>query len=153
MAQDDRQHRGRVRLAEYMELHGKRNTRQRDIIVDAFLDTDGHLTLNDLLGLAQSSDPGIGFATVYRTMKMLADAGVADERHFGEGQTRYELADLGHDHHDHLICTRCGKITEFEDSEIERLQAAVAKRFGILVTHHRHEIYGVCEPSCGDPPE
>jgi len=153
MNQDERRLRGRHVLAEYMTRHGKRNTRQRDVIVDAFLDAEGHLTLNELLALAQTGDPGIGFATVYRTMKMLSDAGVADERRFDEGQTRYELADFGHDHHDHIICTRCGKIIEFEDDEIERLQAAIAERFGIRVTHHRHEIYGECMPDCESHPE
>ncbi|MCP4803721.1 MAG: transcriptional repressor [Proteobacteria bacterium] len=148
MSHEDRTASARKRLAEYMAREGKRNTRQRDGIVNVFLDTGGHLTLNELLALAQKKDPGIGFATVYRTMKMLAEAGVADERKFGEGQTRYELSELGDEHHDHLICGRCGRIYEFEDEQIEQLQEAVAARFGIRVTHHRHEIYGVCIPEC-----
>ena len=148
MESTERAQAARERLAEYMAREGKRNTRQRDAIVDVFLDTGGHLTLNELLALAQKSDPGIGFATVYRTMKMLAEAGIADERKFGEGQTRYELAEVGEDHHDHLICEKCGRIVEFEDEKIERIQVAIALRHGIRVTHHRHEIYGVCVPRC-----
>ena len=133
----------RQRLAQFMEAQGKRNTRQRDLIVDIFLEAEGHLTLNELLRLVQDRDDRVGFATVYRTMKLLAEAGVAEELKFGEGQTRYELAHAD-EHHDHIICQTCGTIFEFEDHEIEALQDRIAKRFGLEVTDHRHEIYGKC---------
>ncbi|MCB9763121.1 MAG: transcriptional repressor [Alphaproteobacteria bacterium] len=128
-----------------MAAEGKRNTRQRDVIVDIFFErgVDGHLSLQELLDLVQEVEPGVGFATVYRTMKLLTDAEVAHERRFVEGQTRYELADFG-EHHDHLICTRCGHILEFEDPTIERRQREIASDLGVRITHHRHEIYGVC---------
>jgi Fur family ferric uptake transcriptional regulator len=133
----------RDRLALFMEEKGKRNTRQRDLIVDIFLEAEGHLTLNELLRLVQGRDDRVGFATVYRTMKLLTEAGVAEELRFGEGQTRYELAHAD-EHHDHLICQTCGTIFEFEDDEVEAIQERIAKRFGLRVTDHRHEIYGVC---------
>ena len=74
---------------------------------------------------------------------MLAECGIAHERHFDDGFARYELAST-ENHHDHLICTACGKIVEFEEPQIEDLQLAVADRYGFVVTHHRHELYGLC---------
>ncbi|MCB9793308.1 MAG: transcriptional repressor [Alphaproteobacteria bacterium] len=135
----------RERLASYMAEQGRRNTRQRDVIVDVFLEegVNRHLSLQELLDLVQVVEPGVGYATVYRTMKMLTDAGVALERRFDEGNARYELAEIG-EHHDHLICTRCGQILEFEDPLIERRQREIAKQFGLRIVHHRHEIYGEC---------
>lgn len=156
---DERTRRARAMLAAYMVDKGKRNTRQRDAIVGIFLEAgqQGHVSLQELLELVQASEPGVGFATVYRTMKMLTEAGVALERHFGEGQSRYELTDVD-EHHDHIICTLCGTILEFEDAEIERRQREIAALFGMKITHHRHEIYGLCRnpESCkhrgGDAP-
>lgn len=135
----------RDRLANYMAEQGRRNTRQRDVIVDVFLKegANRHLSLQELLDLVQVVEPGVGYATVYRTMKLLTDADVALERHFDEGNARYELAELG-EHHDHLICTRCGQILEFEDPVIERRQREVAERYGLRIVDHRHEIYGEC---------
>lgn len=148
---DERARRARTLLDAYMVDKGKRNTRQRDAIVDIFFEAGrrGHVSLQEILELVQANEPGVGFATVYRTMKMLTEAGVALERHFGEGQSRYELADVD-EHHDHIICTLCGTILEFEEPEIERLQRDVAARLGMKITHHRHEIYAYCaEPdSC-----
>ena len=145
--QDDRETRARSTLQEYMRVQGKRQTRQREVIVDAFVASQGHLTLHQLLAKAQDDEPGIGYATVYRTMRLLVDAGVAEEHRFGEGQSRYELADMGGEHHDHLICVRCGRIEEFEDEAIEARQRSVVSGLGWSVSHHVHEIYGTC-PSC-----
>jgi len=86
----------------------------------------------------------VGLATVYRTVKLLEEAGIAAARHFGPGQTLYEVSE-GRAHHDHLICDSCGFITEFESDEIEDLQDATAKRFGFNVVRHRHELFGLCE--------
>lgn len=138
-------HQARERLIKYMEAKGKRNTRQRDLIVEAFFVQGGHITLQDLTRLVQERDSGIGFATVYRTMKLLTEAEVAHEQRFGEGQARYELADL--EHHDHLICEQCGRIDEFEDRVLEDRQNLVVRQLGWQLKHHRHELYGLC-PDC-----
>ena len=138
----------RITLSEFMAKQGKKQTRQRQAIVEVFLHADGHLALQELLDLVQKSDPGVGFATVYRTMKMLVEAGVAKERHFGTDQALYELVHPN-EHHDHLICSRCGHIFEFEDDVIEERQEQIAKSFGLKITGHRHELYG--EP-VGDGP-
>ena len=74
-------------------------------------------------------------------MKILCDAGLASERHFDNGATRYEIE---HEHHDHLVCVRCGKIIEFECSMIEGAQNDIVKRYGFHLLRHRHELYGYC---------
>jgi Fur family ferric uptake transcriptional regulator len=123
--------------------HGMRATGQRRLIIDAFLAAEPHVSIEELLAQVRQVDAHIGYATVYRTLKMLAECGIAHERHFDDGFARYELANT-QGHHDHLICTICGKIIEFEEVQIEDLQLAVAKRHGFVVTHHRHELYGHC---------
>lgn len=138
----------RERLQVYMTERGLRSTGQRRLIVDTFFEIREHITIEQLLGLVRGEDPGIGYATVYRTLKMLTEAGVALERKFGDGFTRYELADT-ESHHDHLICLDCGRIIEFEEPTIEELQARVAARHGFEVRYHKHELYSVCtDPSC-----
>jgi Fur family ferric uptake transcriptional regulator len=93
--------------------------------------------------------PNIGYTTVYRTMKLLCDAGLASERHFDDGITRYEIEQ---EHHDHLVCVKCGKIIEFECAMIERTQNQIAERYHFRVLRHRHELYGHCEACRDDEP-
>ncbi len=128
-------------LNRYIAEKGLKSTRQRTLIVDTFFSTGGHLNVEQLLARVREQDRRISAATVYRTMKLLTECGLAQPRHFGDGQTRYETAG---DHHDHLICTSCGFIVEFENDEIEKLQLAVAKRHGFQVSHHKMELYGRC---------
>ena len=130
-------------LKAYMAKRGLRSTEQRRIIIDTFFEVSEHITIDQLLEMVRAQDPRVGYATVYRTMKMLADGGIVHERKFGDGFTRYELADEDA-HHDHLICLDCGKITEFEEPRIEELQERVAARHGFDVQHHKHELYGTC---------
>jgi Fur family ferric uptake transcriptional regulator len=128
-------------LNRYIAEKGLKSTRQRNLIVESFFAAGGHLNVEELLARVREQDRKVSAATVYRTMKLLTECGLAQPRHFGDGQTRYETAG---DHHDHLICTRCGHIVEFENDEIERLQLAVAKRHGFQVTSHKMELYGLC---------
>lgn len=131
------------RLATYMRERGLKHTRQRDEILEAFFQAGGHVSVDELLVWVQQRMAGVGYATVYRTMKLFVEAGVAHERHFKDGQTRYEPV-VADEHHDHLICTVCGTIFEFEDPMIERRQAEIAAAHGLRVDSHRHEIYGRC---------
>jgi len=133
----------RERLASWITSRGLKATRQRDVIVEAFFSQSGHLSVDELLEKVTDRDPTIGAATVYRTMKILTDAGLASARHFEGGQTRYEAA-LDRHHHDHLICTSCHEIFEFENERIEELQESVARDHGFTVTHHKLELYGLC---------
>ncbi len=140
------QERYREMLAAYMAKKGLRSTKQRDHIVDAFLAQPDHVSIEELLARVRERDPAIGYATVYRTLKLLSESGVANERRFGDGLTRYELAD-DETHHDHLICVECQRIVEFEEPEVERLQDEIARKHGFAVRWHKHELYGVC-PEC-----
>src|SRR6476661_7853879 len=106
----------------YLRRKGLKTTHQREAIVDAFLRRSGHVALEDLLVDARKKHPRVGLATVYRTAKLMEEAG-----QFGSGQTLYEVAG-GRAHHDHLICERCGYIVEFESDEIEQLQSTAAKQ-------------------------
>jgi Fur family ferric uptake transcriptional regulator len=135
-------------LRAYIARQGLKSTRQRDLIVEAFLAKDGHWSVEELLERVRREDKRVSSATVYRTMKLLADCGLAASRHFDDGQARYEAV-VGRHHHDHLICTGCHAIVEFEDERIEALQLAVARRHGFTVTDHKLELYGLCEACRG----
>ena len=134
-------------LKEYLLRHGLKASRQREIIADVFFQAGGHLRVDELLQEVRKIDAKVSQATVYRTMKLLTDCGLAEPRNFLDGQTRYERSDEGGEHHDHLICTSCAKIVEFVDSRIEELQERVAVKHGFVVTHHKMELYGLCQ-SC-----
>ncbi len=122
---------------------GLKSTRQREIILDCFLSTHQHLTTEELYLKLKENHPGIGFATVYRTLKLFAESGIAREIQFGDGQTRYEHLHAG-EHHDHLVCTACGAIVEFENETIEKLQSQVASQHGFTILNHKLELYGFC---------
>jgi Fur family ferric uptake transcriptional regulator len=136
----------RERLQEHMAKKGLRSTDQRRLIVETFFAAPNHVSIEELLAQVREQDPKVGYATVYRTLKLLAECGVAFERKFGDGLTRYELAD-DEAHHDHLICVQCSSITEFEEPRIETLQEEIAARYGFELRSHKHEMYGVC-PDC-----
>lgn len=133
----------RRELEAYMIKRGLRSTEQRRLIIETLFDHSEHITIDQLLERVRAIDSRVGYATVYRTMKMLVDGGFVSERRFGDGHTRYELADE-EAHHDHLICLECGSITEFEEPKIEELQDEIASRYGFALQRHKHELYGVC---------
>ena len=131
----------------FLRGKGLRMTPQRERIMDIFLREAGHMTTEELYARIRQKDPSLGQATVYRTVKLLCEAGVAREVRFGDGVARYEQR--GEAHHDHLICERCGKNIEVMDPEIERLQEALAREHGFTPTFHRLYLYGVCK-ECRD---
>jgi len=132
------------RLAAHMRSRGLKVTRQRDQILESFLKIGKHVGVEDLLRAVRKNTPSIGNATVYRTMKLFVEAGIAEERRFSAGVTLYEPHDGDEHHHDHLICTVCERIFEFENEEIEQLQEQVAEAQGFKLTHHKMELYGLC---------
>jgi Fur family ferric uptake transcriptional regulator len=130
-------------LSAYMERKGLRSTSQRRLVSEVFFGAEGHHSIEDVLAMVRAKDPKVGYATVYRTMKLLVECGLANERQFGDTVTRFEIA--RHDsHHDHLICIDCKRIVEFEDDAIEALQDVVAHRHGFSLVFHKHELYGLC---------
>ncbi len=127
----------------YLEEKGLKSTKQRYYIADTFFRTNTHISLDELFRKVRRKFPKIGFATVYRTMRLLTECGLAIERQFGDGQTRYEnVPEDGH--HDHIICIKCSKIEEFHNQKIEELQEETARKLGFKVIRHKLELYGYC---------
>lgn len=131
-------------LRNCLGLRGLKFTRQRQLILHAFLRAEKHITAEGLYRRVTKQDPRVGLATVYRTLALFCECGLARRHDFGEGQTRYEHT-YGQGHHDHLICQVCGKVREFHDPMIEELQKQVSKQAGFTVVSHKLEIYGYCE--------
>ena len=130
-------------LEDYLAAKNLKYSRQREEILDIFLSLDRHLTASELYNIVQKKYPRLGFATIYRTLKLLCECGLCRELKLEDGTTRYEHL-YGHRHHDHLICTKCGRFTEVVDPDIERLQEKLFRRHGFYPQRHRLELYGIC---------
>ena len=130
---------------EHLQKKGYNITRQRLRIARVFMDFKGHPTAEELLQSARQEDPSASQATVYRTLKLLCEAGFAREMHFGDGIARFESRDEEGEHHDHLICEQCGKTIEFFSEQIERLQEGITSAHNFIPTRHRLYLYGICE--------
>ena len=138
------------RWSSFLLRQRLKTTRQRELIVDQFFRSSGHISIDDLLARVRKQSKHVCYATVYRTLKLLTDCGLAAPRQFGDGQTRFEVAEEGARHHDHLICVQCGLILEFENDEIEKLQDEMASRLGgFKVVRHKLELYGLCPKAMG----
>lgn len=131
-------------LQEYIRSKGLRNTPQREDVLKVFLKTERHLSIDELHKAVKTKHPSIGYTTVYRTMKLLRECGLCDEIDFGDGIPRFEHK-YGHEHHDHLICTKCGKFVEAVKPEIEKMQEILAKERGFMITHHKLQLFGLCK--------
>jgi Fur family ferric uptake transcriptional regulator len=123
---------------------GLKSTRQRETIVQEFLTHQGHLRAEELHARVRKVDERISLATVYRTLKLLEESGLAESHRFGADTTIFEPKREQNEHHDHLICLKCGLIVEFVDDQIEKLQINVAKKHGFSIDWHRLELYGYC---------
>ncbi len=128
---------------QFLADRGLKSTVSRRAILAAFFNSRGHVSLADIQDGAREEAPRTGMATVYRTMKLLDEAGLVKRHEFRGEASRYETA-LGRDDHDHFICQECEIIIEFESPEIERLQEEVALAHGFDIRSHRHELYGLC---------
>ena len=131
------------KLETYLHQNGLKMTAPRKVIIECLEHLSSHFTLDDLFNAVQKRRSGVGQATLYRTMRLLVDAGIVEEHRFDDGITRYEVQD-DDTHHDHLICLICGKIIEFEDKIIEERQEVLAREFGIQIITHKMELYGHC---------
>ena len=128
---------------EYLAAKKLKQTAHRKIILETFLADEGHRSVEDIYRKVRSEDSRIGYTTVYRTMKLLIQAGLAREIDLADGLTRYEHL-YNHTHHDHLVCTACGTSIEFLNAEIENIQNAASARLGFKVLDHKLQIYGLC---------
>jgi len=131
-------------LHHLLRQRGLKATHQRDEIVRALQEAGAHVTVDELYQRVRRKNPRIGYATIYRTLRLLAESGWASARRFGDRTARFERRTEG-EHHDHLICLRCGKIQEFENHRLEALQERIARQEGFLVREHKLELYGYCQ--------
>lgn len=127
----------------HIQRAGLKRTAQRELILDVFLRSEEHLSSEDLYRLVQREDPNVGQTTVYRTLKLLTDAGLAREVRLGDGRMRYEPTNK-FPHHDHMICTQCGHTVEFYSAELLAIQKQIAEEHGYKPTQHNLRIFGIC---------
>jgi Fur family transcriptional regulator, ferric uptake regulator len=131
-------------LINFLKQRGLKQTSQREKILEIFLSNVKHLSADELHAIIRKNDPQIGFSTVYRTLRLFTDAGLAREVNFGDGRARFEKA-LDKGQHGHLICTSCGKTEEFSVSAIEKSIKQVSANVGFKPLGHRLEVYGLCK--------
>ncbi len=120
---------------------GLKMTGQRRVIARVISDSSDHPDVEMLYNRAVAVDSNISIATVYRTVKLFEEAGITQRHDFGDGRARYEEADA--EHHDHLIDLKSGKVIEFTNLEIEKLQKDIARKLGYKLVDHRLELYAV----------
>jgi len=131
-------------LHQHLKRVGLKHTSQRDTILRTFLETREHLSVNELHRLVHKRDTKVGFTTVYRTLKLLTECGLASEVAFHDGIARYEHQYNRRSHH-HMVCTECGSSVEFFSPEVDQLEQEIGSKYRYETTRHTFQIYGVCE--------
>jgi len=131
-------------LEEYISVNNLKITKQRRTVLKIFLESKNHVSVEELYNTVLKTEPKIGLATVYRTLALLTKSGLALEMDFGDGQKRYESSYRSL-HHDHMVCTECGKILEFNHPLIEKYQEEVAKQKNFKITSHKLDLFGLCK--------
>ncbi len=133
-------------FTEFLKGKELKLTSQRRTILRRAVGAEGHFSADRLLELSKKADSTISKATVYRTLALLKESKILEEQDFGDGRKVYERAQ-GRKHHDHFICIKCGRIIEFENDPIERLQDSEAKKHQFRVVYHSLKLFGFCR-SC-----
>jgi Fur family transcriptional regulator, ferric uptake regulator len=128
---------------KYLERRGLKLTAERRALFDEIFGRHEHLEADELLVRLRSQHKKISRATIYRTLELLVDSGIVGRLRIGEAGYRYERLRAG-DHHDHPICTQCGRVVEFFEPRIEALQDDVAVRHGFILLSHSHQMRGIC---------
>lgn len=130
-------------FSDFIRDAGLKGTEQRALILKTFLGTDEHVSVDDLFGMVKRENKKIGYATVHRTMKLIAESGLAREVMFNDGIARFEHT-LDTAHHHHFVCNSCGKVIEFSSKAMEAEEKRIAKSFGFEVQSHHFKIFGLC---------
>jgi Fur family ferric uptake transcriptional regulator len=128
----------------HLKRVGLKHTEQRDTILRSFLETREHLSTEELHRLVKKRDPKIGVTTIYRTLKLLVDCGLASEVAFHDGIARYEHQHNRRSHH-HMVCVSCGTSVEFFSPEVDKIELEIGRKFHYDTTRHTFQIYGLCE--------
>ena len=137
---------------QFVAQQGLRRTGQRDQVLNVFLDTERHLTVQELYDVVREKHRGIGYATVARTVKLMCQSGVCRQVDFGDGSLRYEHK-YGHGHHDHLICLKCGRFEEIYSPKLEKIQDELVSKYGYIQENHKLDIFGLCPKCAKEHPE
>lgn len=132
------------RFKEILKQRKLRNTKQRAQILETFFSTDGHISVDELYAMLKRTNSKIGYATVYRTLKLLKDLKIAEGIKIDNQKILYEHK-YQHQHHDHLICVKCNRFIEITSDEIEKLQEKIANRYSFETLDHKLIIYGICK--------
>jgi Fur family ferric uptake transcriptional regulator len=133
----------RTLFSDFLKQKGLKSTPERNALFDEIFSTHKHFDAEDLVARMRTKGKTVSRATVYRTLELLHDCGLVGRVRLNEEKYRYERLHLG-EHHDHLVCTGCGRVIEFVEPRIEKLQDLVCERHGFLATSHSHQIRGVC---------
>ena len=131
-------------LDEHLRSKQLKQTRQRQEIVNCFLRLENHVEAEKLHQAVRADGLTVGLATVYRTLNVLKEAGLVEQKSFADGRSTFEIVNPA-EHHDHLVCVDCGVVVEFKNDAIEKLQHAVAAKYGFRLTSHRLDLFGACQ--------
>ena len=134
----------KIIFVDFLKKKGLKLTRQREVILEVFLKTEKHLSVEDLYKIVKKKDKTIGQATVFRTLRLLSEADLARETDLGDKKKRFEHK-YNHTHHDHLVCIECNKLIEAVNPQIEKLQNDLCVKAGFKLLKHRLEIFGICK--------
>lgn len=138
----------KAEFEQFVAQKGLRHTQQREHVLDVFLATERHVTVQELYDLVRREHKGIGYATVARTMKLMCECGLCRQVDFGDGSLRYEHK-YDHKHHDHLICLNCGRFEEIYSRKLEKIQDELVSQYGYVQENHKLDIFGLC-PKCAE---
>lgn len=144
LADDQQVERAMLAFHERLKDKALKSTRQRDAIAEWFFRLDKHITADELHSEVRKRQPGIGYATVYRTLKLLVEQNFALEKDFGDGCKRYDPVHGQDPDHDHLICVDCRKVVEFNDSDLADRATQMAQKLGYELRRKRVELYAEC---------
>ncbi len=127
----------------HLRKAGLKRTQQRELILETFLNTDHHVNVDELIRRVREVDPTIGYSTVYRTVNLFLECGIAQQIRLADETRRLEPINQDQ-HHDHLICVKCGQATEFFNDHLEMAQKQVTSAYGFKPIRHSLKIYGLC---------
>jgi Fur family ferric uptake transcriptional regulator len=136
----------RSRFAGFLAGKGLKLTRQRELVLREVFRDNGHFEADELVERMKQRDARVSRATVYRTLDLLQECMLVEKVNFGTSRSFYEHMQVG-EHHDHMICTRCGTVIEFLDDRLEALQEEISRKHGMELTHHSMRLFGICK-SC-----
>ena len=131
------------KFKQFLSKQGLRQTKKRGKVVDAFLQMERYISTQELFDIVSKEDKDIGYTTVARILKLLVESGLCRMADFGDGIERYEPK-YGHEHHDHLICIKCGKFVEVYSKKLEKLQEELVKTLGYIQVYHKLDMFGLC---------